>query len=79
MQKIIGAILRNFVTIDADNTSSSRTDNQKNNFSILGEGATQGIDGSVGAAEKKLVFTLVKQIQNFAQVYITMVMRVTCL
>ena len=32
MQKIIGAILRNFVIIDADNTSSSRTDNQKNNF-----------------------------------------------
>ena len=38
-------------------------DNQQNNFLILGEGATDGIND---AAEKKLLLTFVKQIQNFA-------------
>ena len=47
-------------------SSSSHTDNQKNNFSVLGEGPTDGINVSTGAAEKKLVLTLVKQIQSFA-------------
>ena len=31
---------------------------------VLGEGPTQGINGTV---EKKIVLTLVKQIQNFAK------------
>ena len=55
------------------------TDNWKSNFSVLGEGPTQGINDSTGSAEKKLVLTLVKQIQKFAYVYITMVMTVTCM
>ena len=55
------------------------TDNWKSNFSVLGKGPTQGINDSTGSAEKKLVFTLVKQIQKFAYVYITMVMTVTCM
>ena len=33
---------------------------------MLGEGPTEGINGSAGSAEKKIVLTLVKQIQNFA-------------
>ena len=34
---------------------------------VLGEGPTQGINNSTGAAEKKLVnLTLVKQMQDFA-------------
>ena len=37
---------------------------EKNNFLGSGEGSTQGIND--GTAEKKLVLTLVKQIQNFA-------------
>ena len=45
----------------------------------LAEGSTEGINGSVGAAEKKLVWTLVTQIQHFAQVYTTLVMIVTCM
>ena len=40
------------------------TDNRKYNFLVLGEGPTFGINGSHGAAGKKLVLTLVKQIQN---------------
>ena len=55
------------------------TDNRKSNFLVLGEGPTQGINDSAGSAEKKLVLTLVKQIQKFAYVYIIMVMTVTCM
>ena len=54
------------------------TDNWKSNFSVLGKGPTQGINDSTGSAEKKLVLTLVKQIQKFAYVYIIMVVTVTC-
>ena len=54
------------------------TDYWKSNFSVLGEGPTQGINDSTGSAEKKLVLTLVKQIQKFAYVYIIMVVTVTC-
>ena len=37
-----------------------------NNFLVLGKGPTEGINGSVCTAGKKMVLTLVKQIQNFA-------------
>ena len=56
---------RNVVIFGVDNSSSSHTDNQKNNFLILIEGLTQGISDA-GKTEKKLVLTLVKKIQNFA-------------
>ena len=39
---------------------------KKNNFLVLGEGPTQGINDSTSAAGKKLVLNLVKQIPNFA-------------
>ena len=42
------------------------TNNRKNNFLVLGEGPNEGINNSTGAAEKKLVLTLVKRIQNVA-------------
>ena len=35
-------------------------------FLVLGEGPTEGIDGSVGVAEKKSVLTLIKQRQHLA-------------
>ena len=57
---------RNVVIFSCDNSSSSHTDNRKNNFLVLGEGPTQGINDSTGSAEKNLVKILVKQIQNFA-------------
>ena len=46
---------------------------EKNKFLVLGEGPTQDINDSTGAAENKLVLTLKKQIKNFAYVCITMV------
>ena len=51
---------------------------QINNFLVSNEGIIEGINGSVGTAEKILVITFVKQMQNFAYLYITMVVRVTC-
>ena len=57
---------RNDVIFVVDNSSSSYTDNRKNNFLVLGERPTDDINNSTGAAEKKLRLTLLKQIQNFA-------------
>ena len=56
---------RNATIFRVDNSSSSDTDNLKNDFLILGEGDTFGINGSFGASEKKLIIILVKQRQNF--------------
>ena len=44
-----------------DNTSSSHPDNQKKYFLVLGEGPIKGIKDSVGATEKKVELTLVKE------------------
>ena len=38
-----------------DRSSSSNTDNQKKNFSVLGEGPTDIINVSTGAAEKNSI------------------------
>ena len=43
---------RNVVIFDVDNSSSSHTDNWKNNFFVLCERPTQGISDSTGLAEK---------------------------
>ena len=52
-----------------DNSSSPHIDNPKNNFLVLGKEPTEGINRSVGTAEKKV----------FASLHIAMVMRVTCM
>ena len=46
---------------------------------MLAEGDTFGINGSFGVPEKNLVLILVKQTQNFASVYIIMLIIVICL
>ena len=58
-------IARNVVIFDVVNSSSSHTDNHKNNFLILGGSLTYDINGSFGSPEKKLLI-LVKQTQNVA-------------
>ena len=57
---------RNVIIFGVDNSSSPHIDNPKNNFLVLGEGPTEGINYRVGAADKKLLLTLLKQIQYFA-------------
>ena len=57
---------RNVIIFGVDNSSSSHTDNLKNDFLVSGEGDTFGINGSFGAPEKKLILILVEQIHNFA-------------
>ena len=44
---------RNVIILGVDNSSLSPADNPKNNFLILGEGDTFGINRSFGGAEKK--------------------------
>ena len=56
--------------------SSSHTDKGIINF-LLSEGSTDCINDSTGASEKNLLLSLVKQIQSFAEIYITVAMNVT--
>ena len=44
---------RNVIIFGVDNSPSSHTDSLKNNFSILAEGDSFGINGSFGGSEKK--------------------------
>ena len=46
---------RNVVMFGVDNSSSSHTDNRKNDILVFSEGDTFGINGSFGAPEKKLI------------------------
>ena len=55
----------NVTIFEVDNSSSSHTDNLKNNFIVLSEGDTFDVNGSFGAQEKKVSINLVKQTQNF--------------
>ena len=57
---------RNVANFGFYNSLSSHTDNRKNNFLVLDDGPSQGTNDSTGAAEKKVVLTLVKEIQNVA-------------
>ena len=52
---------RNVIFFGIGNSSSSHSDNRKNNFLILGKGVTYGINGSFGSPEKCLVSILLKQ------------------
>ena len=56
---------RNVGTFCVCNTSSSHTDNWKNNFLVLGEGPTQGINDSTGVAEKKISINFSKANTKF--------------
>ena len=51
---------RNVVIFGVDNSSSSHSDKRKNNFLILGEGPTYGINGNFGVPEKKIDISLSK-------------------
>ena len=50
MEKTHGVL---FLIFCVDDSSSSHTAKRKNNFLVLGEGLTQGINDSTGTSEKK--------------------------
>ena len=56
---------RNVIIFGVDNSSSSPSDNRKNNVLILGEGPTYGINGSFGSPEKKFSINFTKANTNF--------------
>ena len=56
---------RNVIIFGVDNSSSSHSDNRKNNFLILGEVPTYGINGSLMHQKKKLILTSVTTTQKF--------------
>ena len=55
---------KNFIIFCVDNSSSSRSDNC-NNFLILGEGPTFGINGKFGSPEKKFSINFTKRNTKF--------------
>ena len=58
---------RNVIIFGVDDSSSSHADNHINNFLVLGEGPTFGINGSFGSPVKKfrIIFTLHYNAGNF--------------
>ena len=56
---------RNVIIFGLNNSSSSHTDNQKNDFLVLGEGPTFGINGSFGLPEKKFSINFSKTKTTF--------------
>ena len=69
--------VRNVLISGVNNSSLFDTDNHKNNLLVLGEGPT---DVTVLVLQQKsLVFILVKQIQNFNWVWITIMIPSICL
>ena len=61
--------VRSVVIFGIDNSSSSHADNRQNNFLVLGDDQTYGINGGFGSPEKSLVLILLKQTQNFVPVH----------
>ena len=63
---------RNFVIFSVDDSSSSNTDNRKNNFLELGEGTNDDRNDSVSATGKKYNIKFTKAKKKFARVCIVM-------
>ena len=57
-------IARNVIIFGVDNSSSFHTDNHKNNFLVLGEGLTFGINGRFVSPERKFSINFSKANTN---------------
>ena len=58
MEKIHGVLIITLIKVvifGVDNSSSSHANNWKNNFLVVGEGFTQGINDSTGVAEENSI------------------------
>ena len=56
---------KNVIIFGVDNNSSSHADNPKNNFLVVSEGPTYGINGSFGSEEKKFSINFSKANTKF--------------
>ena len=56
---------RDVIVFRVNNNSSSHPDNRKNNFLVLSEKPSYGINESFSLHKKNLLLTLVRQRQNF--------------
>ena len=72
------SFVQNAIIFGVDHSSSSHTDNCKNDFLILGEGPYHGVNDSASTVEKKFCIILqnLKQMQNFVRVCSIIVMKV---
>ena len=59
-------IVRNVIIFGVDNSLSSDADDRNNNFLVLGEGPTFGINGSFGSSKKNLSINFSKANTKFA-------------
>ena len=63
---------RNCIIFGVDMSSSVHVDNKKKDILFLGEGPTQGLDGTTLTAEKSIQLIFVKKIRNCVYVCIIM-------
>ena len=56
---------RNVIVFGVDNSSSSHADTRKNNFLVLGEGPTYGVNGGFRSPEKKFSINFTKANTKF--------------
>ena len=57
---------RNCIIFGVNMSSSIHVDNKKKDIFILGEGPTQGLDGTTSTEEKCILLILLNIIRNFA-------------
>ena len=60
---------RNYITFGVDMSSAAHVDNKKKDISILGEGPTQGLDGTALTVEKKNSWKEFNELKNIHQNY----------
>ena len=70
---------RNVMIYGVDKSSSSHTDNRKNNFVLPCEGLTFGINGSVGLPQNKVCINFSNTKTKYFWVCIIMLIIVICL
>ena len=77
--QVHGVLIMTLLIFGVDNSSSSHSDNPKNNVLVLGERPTCGINGRFGSPEKSLVLILLKQNKILFEFNIIMLIIVGCL
>ena len=58
-------LAKNIIAFEVNNSSSSHTDNLKNEFLVLGGGPTFGINGRFSASEKEIDINFSKEKREF--------------